>query len=259
MSVKLTAASSQYLSCAAPVAGPPLTMSCVARTSDTISTSTGKVLSLLDGGASNNYYRRGIKAGTQNLRARAGGTTDDLPGMTPVVDTWHAYSARVIGTGDRSLWLDGTGRADSTVTVSPSASTILQIGGNTNSGDYWEGEIADVAIWRGLHSDAEVAMLGRRFCALFVRPWDLLFYATLIGEAWFDCIGGQVLTPNNGPVVGVQPPIIYPAGFEPGTRTVVDPMRFISGAYRRTYFGKSTAAAATRRIMIDDALIVVPA
>lgn len=261
MSVLLDAASSQYLSGAPPVGAiaPPYTVSLIARITTTIGTATWPVWVHDDSAAGNQYYRLSLKSGGAILRLRGVTTQEASSSATMVQDVWQHWSVAIRSTSDRSVFIDGGNEGANTTSLTLNDSDTLQIGAQTETASYWTGEIAEVGIWRGILSVAEVAQLGRFISPISVAPSGLLFYATLLGGAWFDCVGGQVLTPNGGPLIGAHPPVVYPAGFEPGTRALVDPMRFISGAYRRAYFGKAPAAAGTRRIMIDDALIVVPA
>lgn len=261
MSVLLDAASNQYLSGVPPIGAvaPPYTVSLIARITATIGTATWPVWIHDDSGAGNQYYRLSLKSGGAVLRLRGSVTQQASSSATMAQNVWQHWCAPIRSTSDRSIFIDGGDEGNNSASLTINDSDTLQIGGQTETASYWTGEIAEVAIWRGIRSPSEIAQLGRFISPISVASPELLFYATLLGGTWFDCIGGQMLTPNGAPLIGVHPPMVYPAGFEPGTRTVVDPMRFISGSYRRTYFGNAAAAAATRRVMIDDALIVIPA
>jgi len=257
-------ASGEYLIGDAPVREPPFAWSCMFNTSADVGATSGKVLSLLDGTTTNQYYRLGIKSGVLNTRVRSAGSFTDLPTTTaPVTGAWHNACAVYRSTSDRSVFLDGGGRGDNTTTISPSAPTVMQIGANTDSGDYFTGGVAEIAVWKpGLLSPAEVDALGRRYSPLWIRSHELVFYMIAWADEDFDIVGGQTFAIGNGaPSTRAHPSMIYPPGFAARSagRSVIDPVA-LTQRRRRYFFALPPAGGpSTRRIMIDDALIVVSA
>lgn len=102
-----------------------------------------------------------------------------------------------------------------TTQVAPSGSgeptkdtTALRIGAYSDgSGEYWDGKIAEFAIWNRILTAGEASILGDGFSPLFI-PNGLVFYAPLI-RSTPDFIGGGTGTVTNA-VVFNHPKIIYP-------------------------------------------------
>lgn len=245
MSVQVAQASNEYLTgiILPGATAPPFTVTMACRIVDDPSVGTWFAWNHYVSGSQ--QYRLSVRSsGNYELRVRAGGA-DDFGTTGAVQDEWAIVTIVLRTVADRSIYVNGGNRENSTTSISPTTPTSFTIGGSTLAVDAWSGEIADVAIWPNvILADSEVAQLGRWRSPLFVRPLELGFYATLFGGPgwWFDCIGGQLLTETGTPELGQEPPTIYPAGFDPGTRNIVRPAEFMHSAYRRTYFGKAGVA-----------------
>ena len=82
---------------------------------------------------------------------------------------------------------------------------------HNNFGNYWDGYLAEAAIWNVALSEDEVAVLAAGYSPLFVRPGSLVAYWPLIRDEDQDKVGGYDLTAYNSPTIAAHPPIIYPA------------------------------------------------
>jgi len=124
-------------------------------------------------------------------------------------------------------------------------------------------DVAEFAVW---HDDLSIAdsraLYYQRLSPLFIRPDRLISYVTFEADLDFDVVSGVQLAIGGGtPIKTASPPVIYPDGFNPRGRQVVNPMTLLHGGYHRKRLRQGKAAAggpSTRRIKIDDAMIVVP-
>lgn len=89
---------------------------------------------------------------------------------------------------------------------------VLRIGAYYDgSGEYWDGKIAEFAIWNRILTATEAAILGAGFSPLFI-PNGLVFYSPLMRNTQ-DIKGGNVGTVTNA-VVFPHPRIIYPGSYQ---------------------------------------------
>lgn len=79
------------------------------------------------------------------------------------------------------------------------------------SGEYWDGKIAELAIWNRILTAAEAAILGDGYSPLFI-PNGLVFYAPMIRNVQ-DLKSGNTGT-ITGATVANHPRIIYPSAQE---------------------------------------------
>lgn len=80
--------------------------------------------------------------------------------------------------------------------------------GHDGTYEFWDGKIAEFAIWNRVLTAAEAAIMGDGFSPLFI-PNGLVFYAPMI-RSLPDLKGGGVGTATNA-VVYPHPRIIYPS------------------------------------------------
>lgn len=139
--------------------------------------------------------------------------------------SWHnhvigySYSAT---TNDPTWYIDGVSQTVSEH-VTPSGTSNhttddgnISIGaGHDGSYEYWDGKIAEFAIWNRVLTAAEATILGKGFSPLFI-PNGLVFYAPLVRGAK-DLKSGNSGTIVNA-VVFPHPRIIYPYGDPTGIK-----------------------------------------
>jgi hypothetical protein len=150
--------SSNYLTCATPVAALPLTIACwfyplaVASTRD--------LVSIGNSGNNLDFYELQQASGG-GVRARQGDSTSTSSATTAgavTANVWQLATAVYAATNLRIAYLNGTGRTTSTGTRATSTLDRIGIGaylGGTIS-SWFDGYIRNVCIWNRALSDAEV-------------------------------------------------------------------------------------------------------
>jgi hypothetical protein len=132
---------------------------------------------------------------------------------------WNHACGVVASTSSRTAYLNG-GNSGTDATGTSAISTCNQMaigayysGGGLTAGFYLDGSIAEAAIWNVALTAAEVAVLGKGYSPLLIRPSALVFYAPLVRELQ-DIRGGRVLT-NNSTTVSDHTRIIMPKKRQP--------------------------------------------
>jgi hypothetical protein len=143
----------------------------------------------------------------------ASGTSSAVSTSGYSANTWH-HACAVFGSGsDRRAFIDGGSKGTDSTSRAPTGLDRAAIGALARSLPtfHMSGHIAEAAIWNVALSDAEVALLARSYCPLFIRPEYLKAYWPLIREPDLDKVGRYNMTVYNSPGVMPHPPIIYPA------------------------------------------------
>lgn len=190
-------------------------------------------------------------SGLGKMTMRAGFST--TPALWSVTQTNGQWQNHVItydqssSTNDPLWYLDGT---STTVTenVAPSGTSnaaqdlaAFKIGaGHDGSYEYFDGKIAELAIWNRILTAGEAAILGKGFSPLFI-PNGLVFYAPMI-RSIPDMKSGNVGTATNA-VVFPHPRIIYP--FSPSNRRFTTAAAASGPANLKTWHGLAKASIKT--------------
>lgn len=133
-------------------------------------------------------------------------------------NTWQHACGVFASTSSVSAYLNGGGKATSTVTRAPVSLSTMAVGrllylGSALSGGAFS--IAYLGVWNAALTDDQVASLAAGYHPRTVRPgslvacWDLGGFA---GEHDLDRVGGYNLTPSGSPTWSDSPRIIYPQG-----------------------------------------------
>ncbi len=118
------------------------------------------------------------------------------------------------------IYVDGSPQTEANVafgnatfnTGTPSINNA--IGTNSVGGtQYWDGTIAELAIWNVKLTDAEHLILADHFSPLFVRPQGLVSYWKLIRGIDDEILG--IAGSNNNTTVVAHPSVIRPANMWP--------------------------------------------
>lgn len=165
-------------------------------------------------GSNNNRYTIYVGGdGTVGINAR---TTADQTVTTAAsyADTnWHLAVAVFTSATDRKLYVDTLGSVVSdTVSSAPSATNRMRIGGNfTTPSNFFNGYVAQPAVWNVALNADEVGMLLNRVPATRVRRNSLVFYAPFFGRETNDInIMGATNIPlvaGSAPDDGSEPPV----------------------------------------------------
>jgi len=190
-----------------PVTAAPLTMACWFRPANT--TSAGALITLTDSAGVQYFtlYADGNSAGDR-VRIYVAGS-----GGSPTVSTTSGFSANVwnhacaveAATNSRTVYLNGGNSANNALNTVPQSITNFNIGSFLAvSGNFLNGQIAEVGIWNAALTAAEVASLAKGMTCDKVRPQSLVFYAPLVRDL-IDAKGGRTITNNNGATVANHP------------------------------------------------------
>lgn len=192
---------------AMPVTTVPLTMSAWFHRDIT---GNGTLLSIADQSSGNSRFALTMQSGP--LDAWVNDTDTMAKTSASASNNRYNHALGVFAAAnDRKVYLNGGSEGTNTVSKTPTGVDRINIGRLADSTPnwYWDGRIAEVAIWNVALNADERAMLAAGFSALFVRRTNLVFYAPLINEA-VDIIGGLPLTIFGAPPFAAHPRIIYP-------------------------------------------------
>lgn len=138
----------------------------------------------------------------------------------PSNGAWYNYTVTYDNTStsnDPIVYINGVAQT-TTERVTPTGtpnnnSTALYIGSEANTGQYWDGKIAELAMWNRILSAEEVAQIGAKaYSPLFVKR-GLVFYENYIRGSK-EQVYGLSGTLANSPSVVDHPRIIYPTGYQ---------------------------------------------
>jgi len=226
MSRSFASASSQYLnrnSFRVVTAASPRTINIWGRTTQTSQTLIDHSKPNFPGGAG---WMRLSEDGSGNIVLDVwdglnSGVATSSAGITSNV--WFMATGIILSTTDHRVYLDGGNIGYDSTSVNTKNYTRLAIGSNNGGGSYWDGQLAEVAVWDDALTDHEVAVLYEsRAQALTMRPDALLMYMSMMDDAdyaEFGTLAGASagtrldFTANGGPTVSAEhPPIVRQAG-----------------------------------------------
>lgn len=193
---------------------PPITMACWGYSDDaTIAQAAVSITHSVDGNPLFELQFAGNAGGDPILavaRDDAGisGIATSTAGYT--ANTWcHACAVFAAG-NDHRAYVNGGNRGNDATAVGAKTLDRSHIG-EFRGTLYFSGRLAEVALWSAALTDDEVAILGKGYSPLFVRPQSLVAYWPLIRDTDQDWVGGYNMTPVNAPTVADHPPqIAYP-------------------------------------------------
>ena len=184
--------------------------------------------------------------GDHFMRLRADDAADKIqyvidggvPISFPVTSTavtagkWHHATGVSHSASDHRVFIDGGSKGSDTTSVTPTAgnldTTSIGVINQSTDVDFFEGDIADVAIWNIALSDEEIRLLAvTGMSPMLMRPENLVFYVPMHKAEDFDVINGDKLprlVPTALTVGKVNPFIKHPNWFIPGQRVIVDPV-----------------------------------
>jgi hypothetical protein len=218
MAYDFVAASSQYLeTTSTPVNSTPLTFFYRFRT---VNTTDNQVTVVLQNTNGDSRIACAYNPTTSPVRAVQGATFNNsgTVGTTIVNEqtisgsvwysggiTWSSLTAGV-------AYLDGSSANSSITGSAVTLTSIDQILIATRKvsntpGLFFDGNLADIALWNVALTAAEVASLAKGFKPTRIRPQSLVFYAPLIRNLQ-DTRGGLALTNNNAATVADHPRVI---------------------------------------------------
>ena len=122
----------------------------------------------------------------EKVNAVAASTSESAAVTTAAytVGAWNHALALFNSTTDRWAYLNGGNSAQSTTSRSPAAMSHISVGAQyfTSAGTFFDGKIADAAIWNATLDVDEIAALAKGISPLLIRPSLLMAYWPLIGK-----------------------------------------------------------------------------
>ena len=209
-------ASTDYLkSSSTPVTAAPLTLSAWFKPSVA---ALGKTLiSLSDTATWQNYFRLVYDEveGDFDAEARAVTVTASTRSGATTEGAWNHGAGVYASTTSRIAYVNATAATENTASAAPAGLDAIGIGylvrspGGTDT-QYFDGDLAEVAIWSAALSVDEVAALADGWSPLLVRPASLECYWPLIGHTSpeIDVVGGYAATVI-GATKSAHPRILY--------------------------------------------------
>jgi hypothetical protein len=98
-------------------------------------------------------------------------------------NTWHHAAGVFASATDRRAFLNGTNKGTNATNRVPTGIDRTNAGGsNQLTTSFMDGRLAEAAAWNVALADDEIAMLGRGFSPLLVRPQSLVAYWPLFGR-----------------------------------------------------------------------------
>ena len=204
MAITFSGSLQSYYASTTPVTAVPLTISCWMNKS---STSPSAFLAgiLWDGGAnwygfylfSNSGGKVTASAANNNVFAEAQSTS------LYSANKWHHVCGVFSSNTSRTIYLDGGNNATNTTSLTPSNLNSLTIAASRRSGivdGYFNGSLAEVAIWSADLTLAEVKALATGMSPQLVRPQSLSLYLPLIRSPQEEK-GGIAFTTQGSPTV----------------------------------------------------------
>lgn len=163
-----------------PVTAEPFTISCWFRAPNV--TADGALISIGNSSTTNRFQINvnGTVAGDPISISSVGAVTATANSTTAfIANTWQHAAAVCASTTSRSIYLNGGGKATNTTSVTPAGINNIMIGGRWSGGArgfFFNGQIAEVAIWNIALNDDEILSLSKSFTASLIRPNNLRFY-----------------------------------------------------------------------------------
>jgi len=221
MSRAFVAASSQYLAnlSASPVGGLGYTFSAWFKAATTHS---GALVSLA-GGTADNRHMLYVKAdGKVSAFSGAGATVYENPTAGTYSTGVWTHACGVYIAGGRSSFINGAGGYVAN-TTNPGTMDRIHVGayytaGARVAGFYFNGELADVAIWDTAIDLQDIESLASGASPLLIQPNNLAAYYPLLArgtneEQW----AGSVALTNSGTTAGLSRPRVFWPGYGIGT------------------------------------------
>jgi hypothetical protein len=162
-----------------PVIAAPFTMACWFNPA----TLTDGALMSIGNSATTNRFQMNSNAAQAgrplSISAVAASTATANTTTAIVQNTWQHAAAVCASATSRSIYLNGGGKATNTTSITPAGINNIMMGGRWSGGTrafFFNGRLAEVAIWNIALTDDEVISLSRGFAPYLIRPSNLRFY-----------------------------------------------------------------------------------
>lgn len=198
MSFNLNGTSSYVVSTSTPVTGVPFTMACWVKSS---TPNQAKTIMYMGNSGTTSRFQLDIASNLFRLTAGAGGPTVSANGTIPVNnEVWYHIAGVCTSPTNRYITINGSNKSlTNTTSRIPLGINNITLGAQILSstvGSFFQGTIAEAAIWNVALTDDQVLSLGQGFAPYLIEPNNLKFYNRCIRESQ-DLYGGVNLTSFN--------------------------------------------------------------
>ena len=151
-------------------------------------TENATLMDIADSGVSNHSQTLQLRSGGEvaaRTRAGAGGSKRALSTSDYSLSTWQHAAGVWTTTTDRKVYIDGGSEGTDTASSDPANEdrTFLGAAADSSISDFFNGNLAEAAIWDVALSTSEVAALANGWTPLRVRPTALVAYWPLYQQA----------------------------------------------------------------------------
>lgn len=167
------------------VPSTPFTMACWAL-ADAIAADMD-MMTVCASGNNTHYHRMYVPSASSKVSAatKGGGTeAGALTSTTISTATWFHACAVFNSATDRRAFLNGGGKGTNVTSTTPTSPAKFSIGcfSGSSSIEFWDGAIAEAAVWTVALTDAEIAALATGINPCLVQPTSLWGYWPLWGS-----------------------------------------------------------------------------
>ncbi len=150
---------------------------------------------------------------------------------TYTANTWNHFAAVFTSRTSMAIYMNGAGSASSAVDVNPLLIADLHIGHSTG-GNYFDGRIAELAIWNAALNIDAITAGSNRVSPLQIQRQSLVSYYPLYGfqDPEQDLVRAGALTLQNSPPSAEHAPVAMI--YDPAASTVLSAVAVPSGKYR---------------------------
>jgi hypothetical protein len=201
------------------------------------------IAGIFNSGNTRDEWSLGLQLTTGKILATVGvnglGTTDAVSTTAPTTGTWAHGAAVFSASNARAAYLNGASKGTDTNSGTPTGADTTRISWNVVSPgtQYFNGQIAEVAIWTAALNDAEIAALASGIAPPYIRPASLVGYWPIWGlhSPEIDLTANnRQMTLNNAPAYANHAPVSPFNGRRWGTLPQAAAVLFRRNQYLRT-------------------------
>lgn len=197
MALSLNGTSSYIGATSTPVTGPPFTMACWF---NPLNDTLGGVLMAIGNSAGADRFQLAVNGDIANdpltFYAQQSAANGTASATGYILNTWQHAAGVCSSNISRTVFKNGDQKATNATNVNPVSVNSLLMGARWSAGargGFFNGRIAEAAIWNVALTDDEVLSLSKGFAPYLIRPGSLKFYNRCI-QASQDLSQGRALS-----------------------------------------------------------------
>jgi len=180
MAFSLNGTSSYIDTASTPITAAPFTMACWF---NPLSATLGGVLMAIGNSAGADRFQLTANGDIVNdpitFYAQRGAANGTSSATGYILNTWQHAAGVCSGVTSRSVFLNGAQKNTNLTSVIPASLNSIVIGARWSAGargGFFDGRIAEAAVWNVALTDDEVISLSKGFAPYLIRPSNLRFY-----------------------------------------------------------------------------------